>query len=127
MANIINSEFKTALLTMTTLTTNASTSDITNPCGRGLAVFLNVTSLGGGAPTAVVALMGKDPVSGLYGSMGSNSALTLVVGVNTVVFYPSATAGTGSANTVVPYRFQIKVTAGGTGSITGTVGACLTV
>lgn len=127
MSNLTNTRFNKSLLTMSALTTNAQSQDLANTMARGMVGYLNVSSLGAGAPTAVVALMAKDPSSGLYVQLAVTTAITLAVGLNVFAFYPGLSNTSPMMNAMVPADFAIKVTAGGTGSITGTLTGCLVI
>ncbi len=127
MSNLTNSRFNKSLLNMSALTTNAQSQDIANTFARGFVGYLNVSSLGAGAPTAIIALMAKDPASGLYTQLAVTTAITLVVGLNAFAFYPGLNGTNPLINCVAPADFALKVTAGGTGSITGGVTGCLIV
>ncbi len=105
------------------MTTNVTTGDFSNTGAQGLVLICNCTSLGAGAPTLAAQMMIKDPTTGLtvaYG--GAGSAVTLVVGLNIIgIWHLGVTAGTVYVNVPAPALFQVKVTAGGTGSVSGTL------
>ena len=129
MSNLSNYLLAQPLLTVSNLTTNASSQDVKNMACRGFLGRFNCTSLNAGAPTGVFALMAKDPGAGnpTYTQLAATAAITLVVGVNLFEFYPGLSGTSPLINVACPDVFQIKLTFGGTGGITGTLSGTLLV
>lgn len=106
-------------------TATQNSADLTNADGRGVKVFVNVTSAGTGSITAAVQT--KDPASGVYVTLLVSAAIT-ATGMTVLTVYPGlpATANV-SANDVLPRQWRVLVTAGNANPMNYTVGATLIV
>ena len=106
-------------------TTSQNSADQTNADGRGVKVFVNVTSAGTGSITASV--QAKDPASGTYVTLLASAAI-VANGLTLLTVYPGlpATANV-SANDVLPRQWRVSVTANNANPVNYTVGASLIV
>lgn len=106
-------------------TTSQNSADLTNADGRGVKVFVNVTSAGTGSIT--VAVQAKDPASGTYATLLASAAI-VANGLALLTVYPGlpATANV-SANDVLPRQWRVAVTANNANPVNYTVGASLIV
>lgn len=104
-------------------TATLTIADQVNYNARGVVICVDTTLVPGSAPSNVVTINGKDPVSGKYQTILTSAAIT---GVGTVflTIYPGVTV---AANTAVSYplprTYQVVVTAGNANSATYSVGA----
>jgi hypothetical protein len=113
------------LITAVAATTTQTSTDQTNPGGRGVKVVLDMTAIGTGSVT--LSIRGKDPASGKYYTILASAA---VVGNGTTVYtvYPGAPAAANvSANDALPRTWQVQVVANNANPATYTVGASVIV
>lgn len=109
------------LLASAARTTTQTSADLTNYNARGIQVTLDMTNVAA-SPSVTLTINGKDPASGKYYLLLSGAAVTTAV-TNTYTVYPGATvAANVSASNVLPYTFQIVVTANNANSGTYSVG-----
>lgn len=107
-------------------TVTTSSPDITNYNGDGAIVILRVSAITT-APSLVVTIEGKDPVSGVYYAL--NAAPVAVTAVGTYVYEVGEGASSGPTGGVtqrtagqLPRTFRITVTHGNANSVTYSVG-----
>lgn len=111
------------ILTSGARTTTQTSADQTNFNHRGIAVVLDMTTVGTGSVT--ISINGKDAVSGKYYTILAGAAVTTNV-TNVYKVYPGASAVANvSANDLLPRSFQIVVTANNANSATYSVGYSL--
>jgi len=104
-------------------TTSVNSPDQVNAYGRGIKVFINISSITAGS--AVVTIQGKDP-SGNYYTVLASASLT-ATGETVLTVYPGTTAAANSvANDVLPRQWRVSVSVT-TGPVNMNVSACLIV
>lgn len=97
----------------------------TNPYGRGIKVFVNVTSVGG-AGTVTVTIQGIDPVSGVAYTALASTAIA-ATGLTVLTVYPGLpAAANASANDVLPRQWNVKAVVAAN-AVAFTVGASVIV
>lgn len=110
-------------LTSAGRTTTQTQADQSNPGYKGIAVILDMTSVGTGSVT--LEIDGKDPLSGKYVSLLTGAAVTTNV-TNVYTVYPALVAVANvTASAALWKTFRIKVTANNANSATYTVGYVL--
>lgn len=113
-----------ALNVSTAGTTNGATLD--NPVGRGIALYIDITTITGSSPTLTVNLQVLDPASGNWVTVASSAALNMD-GESTLTLYPGiAVTSNVAVNGAFGRAWRVQAVAGGTvTSIVATVGATL--
>ncbi len=115
-------------ITSAARTATLNSNDITNPNGRGLLIFLNVTAASG-TGGLTLRVQAKDPVSGNYYAL--NAAPTAVTATGLQCYNVSVGAQSTNAaqnvGTALPRTFRINVTHGDSSSYTYSVGYSLMV
>lgn len=101
---------------------SANSADQTNWNGRGVVVFVNVSAVSGGE-TVTVAVQMKDPVSGLYSTVLTSTALAAVALTLLRVYPGLGQVANLSANDILSRTWRITATIAGGGAITFSVGA----
>ncbi|MFY9223202.1 MAG: hypothetical protein WAQ98_11050 [Blastocatellia bacterium] len=112
------------LLSSTGRTSTAQSSDIVNFNGKGLILFVNVTSAGSGSITPTLQV--KDPVSGSYKTIWQATTAIESNGLYAYMIYPGAASvgiWTEIAQCVVPRTSRLEMVANNSNSITYSVGA----
>lgn len=110
-------------------TATTSSPDIVNYNGDGIFVILRVSAIGT-APSLVVTVEGKDPVSGLYFALNVNPAAVIAVGTYVYEVGEGASGAAGGGVTQrtagqLPRVFRVTVTHGNANSVTYSVGYSL--
>ena len=123
LANGANQDNVT-LLASAAQTTTQTIDNIKTPAGaRGVIIVVDTTVVPGTAPSNVVTIAMKDPVSGKISTILTGAAIT-AVGTAFYTVYPGATP---AANTVVSLpitpTYKVVVTAGNGNSATYSVSA----
>lgn len=91
---------------------------------KGASVFIDITAVSG-SPSITVTIQGRDPASGKFLNILESSALS-GVGTTVLTVYPGiAETANESANTVLPRKWRVSVSAGNADLITYSVGAVL--
>lgn len=117
-----------AVATLTAAGTGTvTTQNLTNNWGAGCVVRFYCTAESGTSPTITISVLGFDPASGQYWTIGSSSAWTPASSTMfTLTLYPGQSAGSGNSlgvSAAIPQTIAIRyVIAGTTPSITGTIG-----
>lgn len=106
-------------------TATTHSPDITNPNGKGVIAYLNVTAASGtGGLTLRYAF--RDPLSGVYANVNAAPTPVTAVGGFVYVLYPGATGGgTQVTGGPAPRTFRISVFAADGSSYTYSVSYCL--
>jgi hypothetical protein len=100
-------------------------ADLTNLNCRGVVVTVDITTVG--TATWTIAIQGKDPVSGKYNTLLTSAALAANA-TTMLTLYPGLTAiANVTVSGVLPITWRIVATLGGSGNITGSIGAVLIV
>lgn len=109
-----------------------ASSDQTNVLGaRGAMIFLNVTGAAGALKTLTIDIQAKDPLSGVYGDIGSTGVIgttVTVAGLYIFIVYPGVgnlLSGLFAGNAALPRTWRIRVTANDATSWTYSVSASL--
>jgi len=101
--------------------------DQTNYNHRGVIAWIDITAVPG-TDTVTLAVQGKDPTSGKYYTLGSDSARS-TTGLFACLVYPGVTDTqtimAGESGLVLPRTWRVRVSHSGTGTFTYSVGACL--
>ena len=111
------------LLASAAHTTTQTIDNIANPGARGVIICVDTTVVPGSAPSNVVTILGKDPVSGKYNTILTGAAIT---GVGTAFYtiYPGATVASNvTVSYPLPATYKVVITAGNANSATYSVGA----
>lgn len=105
-------------------TTSQDSGNLDNKVnGRGVRVVVDVTATPGSAPSLVVTVQGRDPLSGKVYTLLASAAIT-AVGTTVLTVYPGLTAAANvTANNVLPAVWKVIVTAGNSNAATYSVGA----
>ena len=121
--NAINNDLR-AVVSLSAATANGNSAVLTNSMGRGVRVNINITALTGTSPTLTVTIRGYDAASASYFTLLASTALN-ATGFTSLLVYPGAAASANvSANNVVPQKWDVSYTLGGTTpAITATIGA----
>jgi hypothetical protein len=93
---------------------------------KGVKLYINISSLGGGLPTMTVSLQNFDSASGTWNTLLASTALAAAA-MTTMTVYPGLLASAnviGSDFITDQWRLSSTVVAA-TGSITATIGAHL--
>lgn len=103
-------------------TTNGVQQD--NPVGRGVVLFIDITTLTGTTPTVTVNLQLLDVVSGNWVTVASSAALN-ATGESTLTVYPGIAATANVAiNGVIGRTWRAQAVVGGTPtSVVATIAA----
>lgn len=103
-------------------TVGTNSPDLAGGSGRGLIVFADVSAITGTAPTLIVTIQGKDPVSGNYYTILASAALT-ATGTTVLRVFPGLTAvANATVNDILPPDFRIITAIGGaTPAVSATV------
>ena len=110
------------LLASAARTSTQTIADQINYNARGVVICVDTTVVPGSAPSNVVTINGKDPVSGKYNTLLTGAAIT---GVGTAFYtiYPGATpAANLTVSLPLPRTYQVVITAGNANSATYSVG-----
>lgn len=95
-------------------TASANGLDLENISGKAAHVVIDITSITGTAPTATFTVQGKDPVSGKYYTILASTALA-ATGTTVLKIGPNfAAAANVAANDILPRKFRVICTVGGT-------------
>jgi hypothetical protein len=107
------------VLSLNGLTTSQYSSDEQNYSAHALKCSVNITSITG---TLTVTIYGKDGASGSYYSMLASPALNST-GLTVLTIGPGLTAASNSVdNDYLPPLWRVGAVAGGSGTVTGTIG-----
>jgi len=108
-----------SLANLSGATTSGQSADQTNYNGRGLKVFINVSSFSGTSITFKI--QGKDPVSSTYFDMLTGAAI-VATGTQLLTIYPALTAVANvTATDVLPRTWRLSWTIT-TATVTATAG-----
>jgi len=111
------------LLASAARTTTQTVADQTNYNARGVVICVDTTVVPGSAPSNVVTINAKDPVSGKYQTLLTSAAIT-GVSTNFYTVYPGVTPATNVAVSYpLPRTYQVVVTVGNANSATYSIGA----
>lgn len=119
------------LLTATAATGTQTTSDVESKLGRGVIVFIDVTTAGGGGETITPAIQFKDPGSAKYVTVTAFGTQTATA-TYLYTLYPGGaeTAAVGSHEVqalVLPKTWRVVVTHSASAAWTYTIGYSLLV
>lgn len=113
-----------SLVAQAAQTVTTPTADQTNVGGRGVKVFVNITSIGTGSIT--VQIQGKDPATGNYFTLLASAAL-IANGFTVLEVYPGIAAVANlAANLSLPHIWRINVVSNNVNPVGYTIGACVT-
>lgn len=108
-----NTNFGT-LVTLTAASAAAASAVQTNAFYKGVEIGIDVTAITGTSPTLTVTLEGVDPVTGSTFTVLASAAIS-AAGYSTLTVYPGiAVTANETANTVLPYKWQLSAAIGGT-------------
>jgi len=118
-----NSNEGSSLVASAARTADAQSTDQSNVNQRGAHIIVNVSAIGGAAPSITPKIQGKDPVSGNYYDILVGSAIS-TTGINVIKVYPGiANSPNAAANDILPRTWRVSVVHANADSITYSVAA----
>jgi len=89
------------LLSSSARTTNTNSEDQTTPYAKGIAIFLNVTSITS-TPVLTLNVQMKDSVSGAYKTIWTSASTVTATGEYVYILYPGAKDGNATEVDGIP-------------------------
>lgn len=103
-----------AVVSLASASASGTSATLTNAQGRGVTVFIDVTSIGGTTPSFVPSVNGYDSVTGQSYTLLAGPSVT-ATGTHVMQVYPGLASSAGAAaNAVLPQNWQVGYTIAGT-------------
>lgn len=103
-----------AVVSLSGASASGASAVLNNPQGRGVTVYLDVTSLSGTSPSFVPTVQGYDATTGAVVNLLAGPSVT-AAGTHVMQVYPGiASAAGAAASAVVPPQWKLAYTIAGT-------------